>query len=449
MEAITTNELAEVLTENHGAMYALAYGYLQNHADAQDAVGDATLKALENKDSLKKKESARAWVMQIVANCARNILRKNKRVDVVEIIPEKYEAKGLPSDLEDKVFLLVGKLEEPYREAIILKYYRGYSVQEIAKQLSISEGTVKSRLSRGRDIIRKRITSGILCLLVLISVSGLMTGTEQFVELPRTKIEDTSREDVVIYIQKDEAIIYDVVCFREDKKILYLPQRALTEEEQKAVDRIRQMYGDELTEVTTGNRMSETKDTESIKPQKKEIEGRTTGSTSFVESEVWSQEQLPQGTDACEYYMLGNTQVTKEEYSYYCSDLVPTDERASLEEQPKEWQDWKVKVEAQQEEDKKAFEKQKEETITPEPPLQPKIIDKGNIQGVAIDFDKKDGKKPIVAGAGRSLLEQMNAEAKEAEGIENPEDQTEEKQIEESVEEQRVVSEEGLQGGSQ
>ena len=70
---ITEDELTNLIQENRKEMYYFAMSMLSNPTEAQDAVGEAIMKAFERRYQLRKRESAKAWIMQIVANEAKKI----------------------------------------------------------------------------------------------------------------------------------------------------------------------------------------------------------------------------------------------------------------------------------------------------------------------------------------------------------------------------------------
>ncbi|MDE6959895.1 MAG: RNA polymerase sigma factor [Lachnospiraceae bacterium] len=94
-------------------LYRLAFGILHNRADAEDAVSETLLRAYEKLHTLRKADHFHAWLMQIAANEAKTIL---------------------------------------------LYFYERLSIPEIAKALHISQGTVKSRLSRGKKLLREKLS---------------------------------------------------------------------------------------------------------------------------------------------------------------------------------------------------------------------------------------------------------------------------------------------------
>lgn len=154
--AAMKKELFEVsIREYTPYMYRLAYGIVQNHEDAEDAVGETVLKAYEKLHTLRRPEAFRAWLMQITANEAKKIYSRNKRRTPVEDL-EPY----LPvfRDEHHELWDVVMELDIGYRETILLYFYEQFTIPEIAKVLHIPVGTVKSRLSRGKGLLREKLT---------------------------------------------------------------------------------------------------------------------------------------------------------------------------------------------------------------------------------------------------------------------------------------------------
>lgn len=154
MSTIDKEQFAQLVKEYTPNLYRLALGILHNSEDAQDAVSESILKAYEKIHTLRKKECFRAWIMQIAANEAKRIYGRNKRNVHVENM-EDY----MPEFLDDyhELWDIVIKMDIVYREVIILYFYEQLSIREIGKILHIPEGTVKSRLSRGKKLLKERL----------------------------------------------------------------------------------------------------------------------------------------------------------------------------------------------------------------------------------------------------------------------------------------------------
>lgn len=153
------NEISEqyfvkIVEEEKDLMFRLAYNIMQNTADSEDVVAESICKAWEKRSSLKNPAKLRSWMIRITVNIAKNMISVKNRQKLVEDFQDYCD-----SEPEDKknIWLLVRELKEKESTVIILFYYRGFSVKEIAQILHIPEGTVKSRLSSARNHLKKLI----------------------------------------------------------------------------------------------------------------------------------------------------------------------------------------------------------------------------------------------------------------------------------------------------
>lgn len=152
MSAIDNETFAKLIQEYTPNLYRLTFGILHNHDDAEDAVAESVLKAYEKVHTLRNIESFRAWIMQIAANEAKQIYARNRRSAPIENVEEYMpEFKDEYHELWD----IVMELELAYREVTILYFYERLSIKEIGKILHIPEGTVKSRLYRAKQQLKK------------------------------------------------------------------------------------------------------------------------------------------------------------------------------------------------------------------------------------------------------------------------------------------------------
>ena len=151
MSAIDNETFAKLVKEYTPNLYRLALGILHNNDDAEDAVAESILKSYEKIHTLRNVDSFRAWIMRIVANEAKYIYAKNKRstpIENVEIYMPEFE------DEHHELWDIVMDIDVAYREVIILYFYEQLSIKEISKILHIPEGTVKSRLYRGKQQLK-------------------------------------------------------------------------------------------------------------------------------------------------------------------------------------------------------------------------------------------------------------------------------------------------------
>ena len=157
MNVMNKEELSKLILENQKEMYVLACSILKNQADAQDAVSECIVRAFENRTSLRKRTSARSWLIKILINVSRSAITKRQKV-VLFADPEQYEQE--PETAEDHLWSVILELPENVRVVMVLYYYEGFSVREISTLLDIPEGTTKTRLSSGRKQLEKWIEDG-------------------------------------------------------------------------------------------------------------------------------------------------------------------------------------------------------------------------------------------------------------------------------------------------
>ena len=135
------------------AMFRAARAVLERDADAEDAVGEALLRAWRAWGKLRAPGSERAWLVKIAVNCAYEQYRKNGRVTPTDDL--EALAGAAPEEPAGDLWDAVGRLERDHRIVVTLFYYEDMPVADIARVLKIPQGTVKSRLSRARDRLRE------------------------------------------------------------------------------------------------------------------------------------------------------------------------------------------------------------------------------------------------------------------------------------------------------
>ncbi|MCR4599690.1 MAG: RNA polymerase sigma factor [Acetatifactor sp.] len=147
------DEFERLVIEYQSQMYRLALSIVKNDHDAEDIVGDAILTAYERLETLRDASKFRSWIMTIIANNAKTFLRKKKRVELTD----SFEDKSLQRETDKELWSVVMRLAEKYSKIVVLYYYFGFSTQEISKILHLAQGTVKTRLARAREQLRKEL----------------------------------------------------------------------------------------------------------------------------------------------------------------------------------------------------------------------------------------------------------------------------------------------------
>ncbi len=157
MTTTETKQLFEKAVEEYSDMITgLCLVRLGNQHDAEDCYQNVFLKLFKNEKMLREDaEYLKAWLIRVAVNECKNRFRflsrhKTESLDFVDLYYEDNENRQLMES--------VMALPEKYREVIYLHYYAGYSVLELAAILKIRENTIKSRLRRGRELLRTMLT---------------------------------------------------------------------------------------------------------------------------------------------------------------------------------------------------------------------------------------------------------------------------------------------------
>ena len=145
----------------------MAYFYLADRQKAEDVCQDVFVRLLTRGDTIEPGKE-KAWLLRVTVNCCRDLWRGAwlRRVvlgaPTLEVIPSQEET---VEEREEKAELMraIQRLPAVFRETILLHYYQGLGISEIAQMLHLPEGTISSRLSRGRkklEAILKEEASG-------------------------------------------------------------------------------------------------------------------------------------------------------------------------------------------------------------------------------------------------------------------------------------------------
>lgn len=143
---MTQAEFAERIVDMQATLYRVSTSLLPQMADREDAVQQCILKAWQARGRLRSDAAMRAWVVRILINECYAILRGRKRETLTDTLPERE----VMPDANEDLYRLFTAMPEKYRLPMILHYVEGYPVRDVATMLRLPQGTVKTRLRRGR-----------------------------------------------------------------------------------------------------------------------------------------------------------------------------------------------------------------------------------------------------------------------------------------------------------
>lgn len=167
-----SDSFEQLVLENQNGVYNLAYKMTSNESDALDISQEVFIKAYTNLSRFRGDSRFSVWLYRLTYNACIDLLRRKKRVSVTSLtvndqeddapcefdIPDikyspetQYERKETRKAVRDAVM----SLPEQHRQVVIMREYSDMSYEEIARALHLTEGTVKSRLSRARQRLAK------------------------------------------------------------------------------------------------------------------------------------------------------------------------------------------------------------------------------------------------------------------------------------------------------
>jgi RNA polymerase sigma-70 factor (ECF subfamily) len=167
----------ELVTERSGEIYGLLFRLTENSEEARDLTQETFLRAFQSIGGFRGEADLRTWIYRIAINQARNRWRwwRRRRRDstvsldatqgqsektLIETLAESSEnpeQQTLAHERELALRSALQKVGRAYRETVILRDIEGFTYEEIATTLGINVGTVKSRLARGRQELRRKL----------------------------------------------------------------------------------------------------------------------------------------------------------------------------------------------------------------------------------------------------------------------------------------------------
>lgn len=147
--------LQNLLKTEKDKLYRVAFSYVRNEEDAVDVFQQTILLAMESIHQLKEPKYFTTWLTRICINLSIKVLRDNQKVISIENTNAE-NATGRKVSVEEKIDLLdaICKLDEKYKTVLILRYYHDLTMEQIAENINMPLGTVKTNIRRGLEKLR-------------------------------------------------------------------------------------------------------------------------------------------------------------------------------------------------------------------------------------------------------------------------------------------------------
>lgn len=153
---VTNDIFPGVVRQYQDMIFRLAYGYTKNHFDADDVTQNVLLQLYKTDKPFKSEAHLKNWLIRVTVNHCKNLFRAPWRKH--ENLEDYANTLTFEEDTSKELFCTVMGLDQKYRVTLLLHYYEGYSIREIARIMDVPEKTVSTRLARGRKILKKYIT---------------------------------------------------------------------------------------------------------------------------------------------------------------------------------------------------------------------------------------------------------------------------------------------------
>lgn len=169
---MTNEQLRECIALYGKDVFSFCRQLAVNYEEAEDLYQDTFLKAMELSEKIRYENNPKSYLISIAMRIWKNKKRKfawRDRIAGMDTLDEYTDAKMLHlvdnpveqevmrGDLNRRVRMEVGKMEDRYRLPLILFYSMELSLDEISKTMGIAQGTVKSRLHKAKEVLRQRL----------------------------------------------------------------------------------------------------------------------------------------------------------------------------------------------------------------------------------------------------------------------------------------------------
>ena len=177
LQARDDSAVADLAGAYGARMFQLALRYTRNREDAEEVVQDVLMKVRDKIDAFRGDAALSSWIHRITFNTAMSRLRSTRATRLHEVSDEPVATADdlvsraidpadwsnlgdelvLRGELRDALQAAVAELPAIYRAPVILRDLKGMSTEEASRRLNVKDQTLKSRLHRGRLILRERL----------------------------------------------------------------------------------------------------------------------------------------------------------------------------------------------------------------------------------------------------------------------------------------------------
>lgn len=145
------NHISEIVNTYSNMVYKLALARTKNKFDADDVFQEVFIRYMKNHHKLTTNEHTKAWLIRVTINCSNDVFASSWLKKTTSLMDNL----SFSTEENKELYYSVLELPKKYRTVIHLFYYEDMSILEISEALKTKEGTIKSQLHRGRNLLKQ------------------------------------------------------------------------------------------------------------------------------------------------------------------------------------------------------------------------------------------------------------------------------------------------------
>lgn len=151
----TDHCISEQIEKFGDMVYRLGIVYLKNEQDVQDMFQEVFLRLFEKQPVFESEEHEKAWLITVTSNYCKNLLHS---AWYRKTVPLDLLCSAVTDPVESETLSVLLGLPVKYRQVLYLHYYEGYTTDEIGSMLRTNPATIRTRLKRGRELLKAKLT---------------------------------------------------------------------------------------------------------------------------------------------------------------------------------------------------------------------------------------------------------------------------------------------------
>ena len=152
---LTEEQFSHLAKKYMDTVFRLAFNYTKSQTEADDVTQEVLIKLYRTDKEFESEKHIKHWIIRVTINeCKKAFLSPWKRIEPIE---DYASTLSFSSPGHSELFYAVMDLPKKYRVPIFLHYYEDYSCEEISSFLRIANATVRTRLWRGREMLKTKI----------------------------------------------------------------------------------------------------------------------------------------------------------------------------------------------------------------------------------------------------------------------------------------------------